>query len=213
LRFFGVQLPGISNRRIDARTLSDGSIHIDDDRLVSKDCFLGLVALDHLIRRHQTTLIRRASADLIRDFRVGIDQRGFDLQRLLFVHVVPMNDVGDFESVLADFADPLELIRQLVVLGMQFPSHMLEYPIAAALSHVKRLTIAQINQPIDVVFQLIGNELRKHIISDVVSDRPQTPLPTVPRPLATAQSELAHLHPRQRTVDSQRVEKWLAFAQ
>src|ERR1700736_5710992 len=92
-------------------------------------------------------------ADDIGHARIGIEERGLDLECSLLIHPVAMNDVGDFETSEADLADALNLVIDGIVFEIWLGPNVREHAVSLALPNIEGFSVPGIDEPVDVSFE------------------------------------------------------------
>jgi hypothetical protein len=91
---------------------------------------------------------------------------------------MPMNDMRDFEAIDPNIADALKLVSQSVGIAAQLAFPMREDPIAGALADIRGFAVARIDEPVDVIFETVGDFLGENRIPPFV----QSPAPSCRSP-------------------------------
>src|SRR5215217_150738 len=112
---------------------------------------------------HRAKLRRAASPGDIREAGIRIYQCGFDLERRLVIHAVPMDDVGHLHPSQTNVADAPELVAELVVLEVLLGPNVGEHAVASSLPHVERLAVPRVDEPVHVCLEPTGHFGRKGV--------------------------------------------------
>ncbi len=78
---------------------------------------------------------------------------------------MPMDDMQHLQAGIPDVHDPLLLVRQVTIriTILHRTIHMIEHTVVLALSNIKDLPIARIDQAIDIIPDLVNDILRKRL--------------------------------------------------